>query len=95
MSRAPQKLSNHKDVQFFSVGTLNGRTLLIYMKKKAVSFPCSSSQVHFVSLYRSLTVSSMPWNPWLAKLLRSPKLLEPLADLSLVHSALTGSGHIA
>lgn len=38
MSRAPQKLSNHKDVQFFSVGTLNGRTLLIYMKKKAVGF---------------------------------------------------------
>ena len=39
MSRAPQKLNNHKDVQFFSVGTLNGRTLLIYMKKKAVCIP--------------------------------------------------------
>ncbi|GJJ11168.1 hypothetical protein Clacol_005400 [Clathrus columnatus] len=34
LARTPQKLNNHKDVQFFSVGTMNGRTLLIYMKKK-------------------------------------------------------------
>lgn len=34
INRTPQKLNNHKDVQFFSVGTMNGRTLLIYMKKK-------------------------------------------------------------
>ncbi|KIJ55471.1 hypothetical protein M422DRAFT_151724 [Sphaerobolus stellatus SS14] len=33
-TRAPQKLNNHRDVQFFSVGQLNGRTLVIYMKKK-------------------------------------------------------------
>ncbi|KAG8961323.1 hypothetical protein FRC03_005538 [Tulasnella sp. 419] len=35
-SRTPQKLNGTKDVQFFSVGTLNGRTLIIYMKKKGL-----------------------------------------------------------
>jgi len=33
-SQTPQKLSGNKDVQFFTVGNLNGRTLVIYMKKK-------------------------------------------------------------
>lgn len=36
-SQVPQKLSGTKDVHFFSVGTLQGRTLIIYMKKKSVS----------------------------------------------------------
>lgn len=36
-SQTPQKLSGNKDVHFFSVGNLNGRTLVIYMKKKGVS----------------------------------------------------------
>ncbi|KAG8878034.1 hypothetical protein FRB97_002821 [Tulasnella sp. 331] len=35
-ARTPQKLNGTKDVQFFSVGTLNGRTLIIYMKKKGL-----------------------------------------------------------
>jgi RHO1 GDP-GTP exchange protein 1/2 len=35
-SQAPQKLSGNKDVQFFTVGNLGGRTLVIYMKKKNV-----------------------------------------------------------
>jgi hypothetical protein len=35
-SQTPQKLSGTKDVHFFSVGNLNGRTLVIYMKKKNV-----------------------------------------------------------
>ncbi|KAF5362320.1 hypothetical protein D9756_002193 [Leucocoprinus leucothites] len=30
----PQKLNGNKDVHFFSVGTLHGRTLIVYMKKK-------------------------------------------------------------
>ncbi|EKM81602.1 hypothetical protein AGABI1DRAFT_54457, partial [Agaricus bisporus var. burnettii JB137-S8] len=30
----PQKLNGNKDVHFFSVGTLHGRTLVVYMKKK-------------------------------------------------------------
>jgi hypothetical protein len=36
MSQTPQKLSGAKDVHFFSVGSLGGRTLVIYMKKKGV-----------------------------------------------------------
>ncbi|KAF7790213.1 hypothetical protein EIP86_001165 [Pleurotus ostreatoroseus] len=35
-SQTPQKLSGNKDVHFFSVGQLNGRTLVIYMKKKGL-----------------------------------------------------------
>ncbi|TDL23713.1 Dbl domain-containing protein [Rickenella mellea] len=35
-TRTPQKLNGNKDVQFFSVGTLGGRTLIIYMKKKGL-----------------------------------------------------------
>ena len=35
-SQVPQKLSGTKDVHFFSVGTLQGRTLIVYMKKKGV-----------------------------------------------------------
>ncbi|KAL0953934.1 hypothetical protein HGRIS_005098 [Hohenbuehelia grisea] len=33
-SQTPQKLNGTKDVHFFSVGNLHGRTLVIYMKKK-------------------------------------------------------------
>ncbi|KDR80795.1 hypothetical protein GALMADRAFT_60733 [Galerina marginata CBS 339.88] len=36
-SQVPQKLSGTKDVHFFSVGTLQGRTLIIYMKKKSLN----------------------------------------------------------
>ncbi|TCD61525.1 hypothetical protein EIP91_008286 [Steccherinum ochraceum] len=35
-SQTPQKLSGSKDVHFFSVGNLNNRTLVIYMKKKGM-----------------------------------------------------------
>ncbi|KAI0924365.1 hypothetical protein AcW2_005263 [Taiwanofungus camphoratus] len=35
-TQTPQKLSGNKDVHFFSVGSLNGRTLVIYMKKKGL-----------------------------------------------------------
>jgi len=44
-SQAPQRI-NGKDVQFFSVGVLQGRTLVIYMKRKNVSFLyCSDTPV--------------------------------------------------
>ncbi|KAH8833200.1 CNH domain-containing protein [Flagelloscypha sp. PMI_526] len=33
-SQTPQKLSGTKDVHFFSVGNLHGRTLIMYMKRK-------------------------------------------------------------
>ncbi|ESK83843.1 signal transducer [Moniliophthora roreri MCA 2997] len=35
-SQVPQRLSGNKDVHFFSVGQLHGRTLVIYMKKKGL-----------------------------------------------------------
>ncbi|KAK1225868.1 Rho guanine nucleotide exchange factor [Marasmius sp. AFHP31] len=35
-SQIPQRLSGNKDVHFFSVGQLHGRTLVIYMKKKGL-----------------------------------------------------------
>ncbi|THU88754.1 Dbl homology domain-containing protein [Dendrothele bispora CBS 962.96] len=35
-SQIPQKLNGNRDVHFFSVGTLHGRTLVIYMKKKGL-----------------------------------------------------------
>lgn len=38
MSQVPQKLNGNKDVHFFSVGNLHGRTLVVYMKKKGVSW---------------------------------------------------------
>lgn len=37
-SQTPQKLNGTKDVHFFSVGSLGGRTLVIYMKKKGVCY---------------------------------------------------------
>ena len=43
-SQVPQKLSGTKDVHFFSVGTLQGRTLIVYMKKKGV---CGSLDLNF------------------------------------------------
>jgi len=44
-SQTPQKLSGNKDVQFFTVGNLVGRTLVIYMKKKNVwNFQSSRSE---------------------------------------------------
>lgn len=35
-TQTPQKLNGSKDVHFFSVGSLGGRTLVIYMKKKGL-----------------------------------------------------------
>jgi RHO1 GDP-GTP exchange protein 1/2 len=34
---APQRLNGSSSVQFFTVGALHGRTLIIFMKKKGVS----------------------------------------------------------
>ncbi len=34
---APQRLSPGKDIVFFTVGQLSGRTLVLYMKRKGVS----------------------------------------------------------
>ena len=54
-SQVPQKLSGTKDVHFFSVGTLQGRTLIIYMKKKSVSLvPFFSSVILELTFYSQL-----------------------------------------
>ncbi len=50
-SQTPQKLNGSKDVHFFSVGSLQGRTLVIYMKKKGVS-SCSIALVPESTLCR-------------------------------------------
>ena len=46
-SQVPQKLSGTKDVHFFSVGTLQGRTLIVYMKKKGVRALLNNSNFDF------------------------------------------------
>ncbi|KAF9645895.1 hypothetical protein BDM02DRAFT_3262627 [Thelephora ganbajun] len=38
-SRTPQKLGGKKDAQFFTVGNLGGRTLVIYMKRSGIPNP--------------------------------------------------------
>ncbi|KAH9009063.1 CNH domain-containing protein [Lactarius hengduanensis] len=42
-TQTPQKLNGSKDVHFFSVGSLGGRALVIYMKKKGDFFLPSES----------------------------------------------------
>lgn len=37
MTQTPQKLNGSKDVQFFYVGFIQGRTLVVYMKRNGVS----------------------------------------------------------
>lgn len=37
-SHSPQKINGSTDVQFFSVGSLGGRTLVIYTIKKGVGY---------------------------------------------------------
>ncbi|KAF8661267.1 hypothetical protein AX16_001369 [Volvariella volvacea WC 439] len=62
-TQAPQKLNGTKDVHFFSVGTLHGRTLIVYMKKKGVS--TGYMNWHTSSLPDdsfSWTASSVCWN---------------------------------
>ena len=58
-SQVPQKLSGTKDVHFFSVGTLQGRTLIVYMKKKGVR---ASFKFQFRSLPKVLN-NLNSWNP--------------------------------
>jgi hypothetical protein len=44
----PQKISGSLDVQFFSVGSLDGRTLVIYKSKKGVGWhPTASALADF------------------------------------------------
>jgi hypothetical protein len=47
---APQKLSPGRDVVFFAVGQLSGRTLVIYMKRKGVGSSTLCTNVMCLSL---------------------------------------------
>lgn len=58
----PQKLNGNKDVHFFSVGTLHGRTLVVYMKKKNVSFVSFCVLSYRSDLSSSWTAFSVYWN---------------------------------
>lgn len=52
---APQRLSPGKDIAFFTVGQLSGRTLVLYMKRKGVSLiQLSPLTVQMDSLFRVL-----------------------------------------
>ena len=52
---APQRLSPGKDIAFFTVGQLSGRTLVLYMKRKGVSLiQLSALTVQMDSLFRVL-----------------------------------------
>lgn len=78
-STTPQKLNGHKDVQFFSVGSLHGRTLIIYMKKKGVRVTFTLSCIPEAEWYCSSTVYSVFWSQLLAKLQRRRRILPHLA----------------
>jgi hypothetical protein len=52
---APQRLSPGKDIAFFTVGQLSGRTLVLYMKRKGVSLlPAPLLIIQMDSLFRVL-----------------------------------------
>lgn len=51
-SQIPEKI-NAKDVHFFSIGVLHGRTLVIYMKKKGVSSLFVETFVMMAEIYAS------------------------------------------
>lgn len=91
LNRTPQKLNNHKDVQFFSVGTMNSRTLLIYMKKKGVRRTEQFPQRHFVYFVIRPKAYFMFWNLSAERLLTSLRHLRRLVGICLVHSDPTGS----
>lgn len=42
LKTTPQRLSTSKDIEFFCVGQLSGRTLVVYMRRKGVSSACRS-----------------------------------------------------
>jgi hypothetical protein len=91
-SQTPQKLNGSKDVHFFSVGSLGGRTLVIYMKKKGVS--CSpialTYQADLTCVVSSIVFSAYS-SPLLARSTRGQRLL-CLSALDLVCGNLGQSG---
>jgi hypothetical protein len=95
-SQTPQKLNGSKDVHFFSVGSLNGRTLVIYMKKKGVG--SYSIALTLGSISRRALVGASSWTVYfacssllLARSLRGQKL-QCLPALDSVCGNLVQSG---
>ena len=93
-SQTPQKLNGSKDVHFFSVGSLGGRTLVIYMKKKGVGSVLldwlSNRPYNGAS---SWTVYSACSSPLLARSMRGQKL-PCLSVLDSVCGNLVPSGSV-
>jgi len=73
--QVPQKLSGTKDVHFFSVGTLQGRTLIIYMKKYAVSPFLFCSEILELIFYSQLNSVFRVLEPLGNKGVKSPARL--------------------
>jgi hypothetical protein len=61
-SQTPQKLNGNKDVHFFRVGTLHGRTLVIYMKKKHVCPHYMNPSIMLNVVYNRSIVYSVYWS---------------------------------
>lgn len=79
-SATPQKLNGNRDVQFFSIGQLHGRTLVIYMKKKGVHHKLHPRRK--VDPFIRSTAYFMWWNLWQTKLTNGRRHLQAL-DLAL------------
>ena len=58
VSHIPQKLNGSLDVQFFSVGSLEGRTLVIYVAQKRVG--CHPSACALANLTWGLVEQLLP-----------------------------------
>jgi hypothetical protein len=67
-SQVPQKLSGTKDVHFFSVGTLQGRTLIVYMKKKGVRASFNFNFDLYLNNLNSWNQSFACWSPLATRL---------------------------
>lgn len=94
--QTPQKLNGSKDVHFFSVGSLQGRTLVIYMKKKGVGFCSFALALESIPYWASSwTVYSACSSLFLARSTRGQKLRCLLAlDSACDNSVQSGSAFI-
>jgi hypothetical protein len=74
MAQSLQKMNTivHKDVQFFRTGRLNGRTLLVFIKKDGVGY-FRTVEITSHMCNPSQTAYSMWWNPSWTKLTRKTR----------------------
>ncbi|KAI0286014.1 CNH domain-containing protein [Russula aff. rugulosa BPL654] len=62
--QTPQKLNGSKDVHFFRVGNLGGRTLVIYMKKKGLDSVFRVLEPVVGEIYKSRLGLRLPHSEW-------------------------------